>query len=105
MEYVLIPQKDGTAKRLPIPQEIIDATADRSAVVAYVRNPPKAALDAAETVPMQPTASQRRAEAKKHADAHAAADKKAAADREAALKASVAPYVNHKPATTEQERT
>lgn len=54
MEYVMIPQKDGTAKRLPIPDEVVNATADRSAVLAYLKHPPAEALDAAEVVSLTP---------------------------------------------------
>lgn len=58
MEFVMIRQKGGTVKRLPIPNDVVNASADRSAVLDYVKNPPAEALASAETIyPPAPAAA------------------------------------------------
>lgn len=49
MEYVVIQTGKGTAKRLPIPDDIVNASDDRSAILTYCKSPPKDALAAAES--------------------------------------------------------
>ena len=50
MEYVCIPQGDGTGKLVPIPVEVINETPDRSAVLSYLDALTPEQLDAAEMV-------------------------------------------------------
>jgi hypothetical protein len=40
MEYVAVPLGDSTAKVVPIPDDVVTATADRSSVLAYVADVP-----------------------------------------------------------------